>query len=347
MNVETEVRLTDVDRRIWQEELEGFVPGRIFDVHTHVYRWDFNTDPEKDVGPLYDQIGRPYPVTDWARLDRCDAILMPERQVSRLSFGFPFANGCDFEATNRFCAEEVAGDPDSAALMLVHPSMTGQELERQIHSHGFKGFKPYRFYAATGDPVECRISDMLPEGQIEVADRHGLIVMLHLPKRDAIADPDNLTELKRFTSRYPRVKWILAHCARSYSAWAIEHAAGVLRNLANVWYDTSSVCESDAIEALLSAVGVERVMYGSDDLPVGVMRGKYIAFGYAWAYLSPENHSLDLSHCRGEMTFTRYEQLRAMRRACRRLGLTQEQVKGLFCDTALQLVGSVGDSGVG
>ena len=231
--------------------------------------------------------------------------------------------------------------------MLVYPSMTSEELERLIHEHGFKGFKPYRFYAATGDPVECRISDMLPEEQIEVANRHGLIVMLHLPKRDAIADPENLAELECFTSRYPRVKWILAHCARSYSAWAIERAASVLRNLANVWYDTSSVCESDAIEALLSAVGVERVMYGSDDLPVGVMRGKYIAFGYAWAYLSPENHSLDLSHCMGQMTFTRYEQLRAMRRACRRLGLTRDQIEGLFCDTALRLVGSVGDSGVG
>ena len=62
-------------------------------------------------------------------------------------------------------------------------------------------------------------------------------------------------------------------------------------------------------------------MYGSDDIPVGVLRGKYIAFGFAWAYLSPSNHSLNLSHCDGRMTFTRYEQLRAMRRAARRLGM--------------------------
>ena len=82
-------------------------------------------------------------------------------------------------------------------------------------------------------------------------------------------------------------------------------------------------------------------MYGSDDLPVGVMRGKYISFGYAWAFLSSDNQSLDLSHCNGQMTFTRYEQLRAMRRACRRLGLTQHHIEDLFCNTAAELVGAV------
>ena len=339
MDLETQLFLTDVDRRIWQEELNEFVPERVFDVHTHIYRWDDNTDPEKNGGPFYDQIGRPYPVSDWLALNHVDARLMPERRVSRLSFGFPFPKGCDFESADRFTAQQVANDPGSSALMLVHPSMTEEDLEGRIHELKVVGLKPYRFYAS--DPVECRISDMLPERQIAVADRHGLIVMLHLPKRDAIADPENLAELQCFTEKYSKVKWILAHCARSYSAWPIERVAKQLRELSNVWYDTSSVCESDAIEALLTAVGAERVMYGSDDIPVGVMRGKYISFGYAWAYLSPENQSLDLSHCTGEMTFTRYEQLRAMRRACHRLGLSDRQVEDVFWNTAVELVKSV------
>ena len=110
------------------------------------------------------------------------------------------------------------------------------------------------------------------------------------------------------------MKWIFAHCARSYSAWVIERAVAQLRGLPNVWYDVSSVCEADVIEALMAGVGPERVMYGSDDLPVGVARGKYIVFGRAWAFLSERNHRLDLSHCDPRMTFVRYEQLRAMRR---------------------------------
>jgi hypothetical protein len=41
------------------------------------------------------------------------------------------------------------------------------------------------------------------------------------------------------------------------------------------------------------------------------------------------------------MTFTRYEQLRAMRRAARRLGITPAQNQALFFDTAMNLVQSV------
>ncbi len=224
--------------------------------------------------------------------------------------------------------------------MLVHPSMSEDDLESQI-ARGFLGFKPYRFYSATGDPVECRITDFLPEHQIAVADRHGLVVMMHLSRRSGVADPQNLDDLMRLSNRYPRVQWILAHCARSYSDWPIEKAVAVLRTLPNVWYDTSSVCDSDAIQALLEGVGVERVMYGSDNLPVGAFRGKYISFGFAWAYLSPTNQSLDLTHCEPGMTFTLYEQLRAMRRAVRRMGLAAKEIEALFLGNAVSAIQSV------
>ena len=41
------------------------------------------------------------------------------------------------------------------------------------------------------------------------------------------------------------------------------------------------------------------------------------------------------------MTFTRYEQLRAMCRAARRLGMTRQQNEALFHDTAVKLIDSV------
>jgi glutamate-1-semialdehyde 2,1-aminomutase len=41
----------DLDRRIWEEELDGFVPAQVFDVHTHIYRWAFNLNPDKENGP--------------------------------------------------------------------------------------------------------------------------------------------------------------------------------------------------------------------------------------------------------------------------------------------------------
>ena len=333
-------QLTELDRRIWDEELEGFCPSRIFDVHTHSYRWEFNLDPLRDQGP-YRKIGEHFPNADWQALVDCDRRLMPGREVDRLIFPFPFSPDCDFAASNQFVAEQAPRHTKSGALMLVHPSMSAEYVEQQVRAHGFLGLKPYRTYSSTGDTVECRIADFLPRHQIEVAHRLGLIVMMHLSKRDAIADPENIADVLELTGEYNRSQWILAHCARSYSAWAIEQAAPYLRDLDNVWYDTSSVCESDAFDALFSTIGVERVLYGSDDAPVGITRGKYIAFGKAWAFLSESNQGLDLSHCDGRMTFTRYEQLRAMRRAALRARLTGEQIEDLFYSTAMRLLGNV------
>lgn len=338
-------KLNDVDRRIWAEELDAFVPPKVFDVHTHVYRWALCANPNEEAGACHEPIGRDYPESDWAALASCDAALMPRRRVHRLCFPFPFPRFCDLGPSNRFAAEQAARDRDSGALMLVEPSMTAEEIEKQIAAGPFLGLKPYRFYAKSGDPFECRITDFLPEHQIAVADRKGLIIMLHLAKRDGIADPENLDDLRRLTREYPAVRWILAHCARSYSAWRIERAAAEIGALGNVWYDTSSVCESEAVEALYAAVGADRVMFGSDDLPVGVMRGKYVTFGYSWAFLSEDNHRLDVSHCDGRMTFTRYEQLRAMHRAALRLRLTQGQIEDLFYNTASRLVQSARSGG--
>ena len=49
-NENPELIITSLDKQIWDEELENFVPKNIFDVHTHIYKWSFNQDPKKDIG---------------------------------------------------------------------------------------------------------------------------------------------------------------------------------------------------------------------------------------------------------------------------------------------------------
>lgn len=324
--------LTDLDQRIWQDELNSWVPRHIFDQHTHIYRWEHNLDPNKSNTAYGKVVENGFEEASSELLDKCDAVLMPGREVHRLAFPFPYPQ-CDFQAANDYLATQIVEDQASAALMLVHPTMDAQDVEATVLRHGFLGFKPYRNYSVTGDINECRITDFLPEHQIAVADRYGLIVMMHISKRKGIADPENQHDLMDLCERYPRVRWILAHCARSYSAWPIKQAASTLRRLPNVWFGTSSVCESDAFDALFSTVGIDRVMYGSDDVPVGVGRGKYVAWGEGWAYLSPNNQSLTTTHCDGRFTFVRYEQLR--------YGASREQIEDLFCNTAEQLVNEV------
>lgn len=329
---------TELDRRIWAEELDDFVPGRVFDVHTHLHDWRHYTDTAKATGPYAATIGTHFPRADRAVADAVDAALMPGRRVDRLSFPYPYPRPIDANAANALVAGEIV--PGSAGLMLVHPEMAVDDIRAALIRTGLIGLKPYLVYANGTAPADVRITDFLPETQIALADELGLIIMMHLSKRDAVADLDNIRDLLDLTARYPRAKWVLAHCARSYSAWAIEAAASALRGIPNIWYDTSTVCEFDALDALYSGVGLDRVMYGSDDL-IGPMRGKYIAFGRAWSLLHPGNHSLRLGHCDPDMTFIRYEQLRAMKRGARQVGLTDWQRRALFHDTARALIDSV------
>ena len=334
-----DLEISNLDMQIWKEELSEFVPKKIYDIHTHIYRWDFNLDLKKNSGP-YSYQGKYFPEVTMELADYVDKIMMPDRAVSRLSFPFPYNYPCDFESSNKYLANEVLKSEGSRGLILVNPKMSIEEIEKMLIKSNAIGFKPYRVYSKTGDSVNARITDFMPEHQIKIANQYGLIIMMHLSKKDAIADEENISDLIYLSEKYPNVKWILAHCARSYSAWAIEKAAKKIRHLKNIWYDCSTVCESDALDALYMGVGIEKVMYGSDDM-IAPMRGKYIAFGKAWTGLDPYNHSLKLSHCDERMTFIRYEQLRAMKRGSRQIGLDQKKRKALFHDTAYDLINSV------
>lgn len=332
--------LKDIDRQIWDEELDAFVPDCVFDAHTHLYDWSHTTNPQQEPAGWQQSFGKTFPYADWELLNAVDALLLPGRRVHRLTTGTPFVH-CDFDAANRHTASEVGRDPDSGAIMLTHPNMSDEQVESAVEKHGFIGLKPYRLHSVTGDAVECRITDFLPESQIAVADRHGLMVMLHVSKRAAIADEENLADLERLTDRYPKVQWNLCHCARSYYDTPLVKAGDRLRKIPNLWYDISSVCDADAMDELLSIAGPGRVMYGSDDMIAGVSRGKYITFGHAWASLNESNHHLILAHCDPSMTFVRYEMLRALRRAVRRHKYGQQETEDLFHGNASRLLATV------
>ena len=126
--VQSPLVLNDVDRRIWADELDAFVPQRVFDIHTHCYRWDFNTDPAKDasaeaqlLGETFREAGR----ANWM-------CATPPCCRGGRYIGLPSAIPSRLGATSRrpiATRRSRCADPDSGALMLVHPSMSPCYLE--------------------------------------------------------------------------------------------------------------------------------------------------------------------------------------------------------------------------
>jgi len=274
-------------------------------------------------------------------LTKCHQALLPGRQIQYLAFPTVFPK-CDFDGSNDHVAHEVSSHSGAAGLMLVHPSMSAEHIGATLRSGHFLGFKCYRYYSVTGDTLECRITDFLPERQIAIAERHGLIIMLHLAKLKACADPANLADLRYLSGKYPRVHWILAHCARSFTPHPIEKVGRLLRELPNIWIDTSAVCESASFSALFETFGTERVLYGSDSPRVGMARGKYVAVGQGWMGVDQEitgsikSRVTDLG-----LTFYAYESLRALRYAARWAKLSRKQTEALFHDNASRLIETV------
>lgn len=338
----TTVPMREIDYEIWNKELDDFVPKKIHDAHAHLFRTDYDMGPTPEDRAWSQSVAeRGFAHAGMALWQEWNAALFPGREVHGTCMGFPFVH-VDVERMNQFVADEAHKDAGSVPLMIVKPSMRPQDVDAFIEKNGIVGLKPYRFYAVTGDPVECRITDFLPEELIEVANARGLLVVLHLSKRHAASDPQNIADLVRLSKQYPRVKWQLAHCARCFIPSFLEEAIDQLAELENVWFDTSAVCESDVFDVLFSRGPCRRILFGSDNLPAGVDRGKYIAFGYAWAVLTEDNHRFNLSHCNPNPTWVIYEELRALRRIAIRFHFTQGEIDDLFYGNASRLLASLG-----
>lgn len=327
---DTTVDYRPMDQRIWEEELDAFVPDKIFDAHAHLWSDDYLSANHPDRGK--------HPYAGLAEHQAWAARLYPGREVHFLMLGCPVIIDMDVTGHNAFLAEKTAQDPRSRASMIAVPGMTPNEIADSVDRYGFAGLKPYRVFSTTGDIAECRITDYLPEELIEVANDRELFITLHLSKRWGCADEENLADLARLTAQYPKVRWILAHCARAFASWMIERAIDRLRDIPQIWYDLSAVNDVMSFYILFKRERRERILFGSDNILAGCAHSKYITFAKAWAYLPDQVfEQLKLSHCEGEPTLVIYEQLRAMRQAAEMVGYGPAEIRGIFYSNAARL----------
>ena len=334
------IEITDIDRRIWEEELAEFVPQKIYDAHAHIYLPEHDltgqgANPPKSADVHDGGITQQIPAIDRETLDHLYALLFPGREVHNVLFGWVF-ECVDFDAINRFVSEQAAQDPLSAPFMLTPPNFSPQHLAEQVDTYGFVGLKPYLLW--TDNRWDANITDIIPEPLLEVANDKQLIITLHVSKRSGISDEHNIRELIYLSGKYPKVRWILAHCARSLVVWPLEKAIERIRDLPNLWYDISSVTDTNVYSLIFREVPLDRVLYGGD-IPSDLVRGQMVGFGFAWALLTEEMiKHMNIVHCDSRSTFVLYETLRAARRAMLREGFGCAQIEGVFYNNAVKLL---------
>ena len=321
----------DHDRELFERELHDFLPDRIFDAHAHLYaKGHFRAEAPAVVESGPDSVGLPVYLQAMGELT-------PGRQYSGLFFGFPHAE-LDMEAANAFLAEEVRADANSRAQMLVRPGMDSAFIRETVRRKRFAGLKCYHVWATEKPTFQARVESFLPEEHVRVAHEEGLSITLHMVRARAMADPLNQQTIRAFAEHYPNMRFILAHAARGFNPHHTIEGIGSLRGLRNVWCDTSAVTDGGAFEAIIETLGYDRLLYGAD-FPVSHERGRCVAIGDSFLWLSEANTDFHAAHANLWPSLIGLESLRVLRTACRNTRLSDSQVEGIFWGNAAELYG--------
>ncbi len=325
-----------VDLPIYDQELREWLPDRIFDAHTHSWLLEHVLHPisEERVNLMFEAES-----LSWEDLASDYRLLFPGKAVEWLAFPMPIT-AIDRTENNAYVARCIDG---SHTYGLYVPGLedTAETLWAAIHEGGFLGFKPYHSYV-TGKPVdEIRVVDFVRVPQLEVAEEHALIIMLHLPRPGRIGDPVNQTDVRAIAKQYPHARIVLAHGGRAYGRAMIESGISAVIDLPNVYFDLSNVYDYSVVRALLEGIPLRRILFGTDD-PVATVRGMMLLLNgqrvfitrkrFRWSVTSELPNQL-------RCTFFVYEQLRAMKQACQDLHIGAHDVQTLFYDNVRALIG--------
>ena len=341
--------VTENDRRIYEEELKDFLPEKIIDVHTHVYlkentRHPANAVPKRTV-TWPSLVAKDDSIED---LQETYRLMFPGKQVTSLMFA---SAGGTFEgyALQNAYVSEASKRTGFPALYYSHPTETADELEQKIREGGFLGLKSYLSLSPVYLPEkEIRIFDFFPKHQLARMNEMGAIVMLHIPRDGRLKDPVNLNQILEIKHEFPNVRLIIAHIGRAYTKEDVGNAfTDYLDTVPDLMYDFCANCCEYAITELLRHAGPKHAMFGTD-MPILRMRthrieenGTYINLVPPGLYGDPKQdpHLREVSAEEGEkITFFAYEELLALKRACKTLGLTKQDVEDIMYNNAKNLI---------
>jgi hypothetical protein len=339
-----------VDRTFYTERLKDFLPARMIDIHTHVWlnRFIRHTPSDGRTVTWPARVARDNSVEDLTETYR---LMFPGKSVIPLMFG---TINADYDASNDYvsaCSRQT-GYP---SLVFSDPAWSAEELEHRIRKGGFLGAKSYLSLAPPYIPgPEVRIFDFFPPHQLEVLDRLGLVMMLHIPRPGRLKDPVNLAQMLEIEKRYSRLKVIIAHVGRAYCREDVGNAFDVLASTRRMMFDFCANTNDGVFEQLLRTVGAKRVLFGSD-LPILRMRMKRIDENGSYVNLVPAGLYGDISGDKNmrdvpppesdPFTFFMYEEIDAFRRASEKVGLSRADIECVFHDNAAGLLKEAGWKG--
>lgn len=341
-----------VDRHYYASKLEKFLPRRIIDIHTHCWRaqdasYRGVVKRDKRIVSWPARVAKDSPIEELLETYR---LMFPGKEVTPLVFP-TVPRGAGIHHQNAYLAR-ACRQAKVPGLVWSDPNWDAKELERQIKAGGFVGAKSYLTMAPKYLPGnEIRITDFFPMHQLEVHNRHGWIVMCHIPRDGRLKDPVNLAQMLEIEREFPKLKLIIAHVGRAYCNHDIGNAFEVLAASKRMYFDFCANTNAYVFEQLIRCVGPKRILFGSD-LPITRMRMRRITRGDHYVNLVPKGLYGDVSGDKNmgevtgaeaeELSFFLYEEIEAFRQAALRTRLTTRDIEDVFYRNAARMLRSAG-----
>jgi len=317
-------QVRDEDRAFYERELASFIPGYLFDAHTHLWQREHTAFARPDIP---DTVG----LTQYRAFMEG---LHPGRRMSALFIPFPHKDR--FALGNEWVAEQTAADRSCRGLFFVKPEDDPEWVRQEVRRLGLHGLKCYHLYSRTQPTWESDIPSYLPERLVQVAHEEGWVITLHMVKDRGVADPSNLHWIRHYCESYPNMKLILAHSARAFQPSHNLEGLPKLRGLDNLYFDTSANCEPMAHQAIIRIIGHNKLMYGSD-LPVSHQRGRSLSAADSFLWLDEQSPVWTEKHLQIRPVLLGLEHLRSLKWACWSERLDDTAVEDIFWNNAAKL----------
>ena len=339
--------VTDYDKKVWEEELKDFLPDKIIDIHTHVYKCsNFDPTPAAANAPRRtvswtDAVAKDNPIED---LQETYHLMFPGKDVRAMMF---ISGDSGFDKNNAYLAE-ASKETGWPALYYSLPSQSADDLEAKIREGGFLGVKSFLSRVPGYLPrKEIRIFDFFPKHQLARLNEMGAICMCHVPRDGRLKDQVNIQQILEIKREFPKLRLIVAHIGRAYTKEDVADAFDYLTEEPDTMYDFSANCCEYAIAEVIKRCGVKHVMFGTD-MPILRMRthrieenGTYVNLVPPGMYFDPlgDPHLREVSEEKAKtITFFAYEELLAFKRAAKALGLTKQDVEDIMYNNANDLI---------
>jgi len=331
--------MSNYDQKIYEEELADFLPDKIIDVHNHIWKKEFTSGAKKHDG-----------LVTWTNLvaNECtieDLVasyhtLFPKSVTIPVVMGNPEA---DLEKTNAY-TKECSEKYGFKSLYCTRYDTPAGEIENALTKEGFSGIKPYLNNSPSYiPPDEIRIYDFLPKEHLEILNRLGSAVILHIARPKRLRDMVNIRQLMEIEELYPNIRLIVAHIGRAYSPEDLGDAFDILKNTKNMVFDFSANTLSKAMTECIKAVGIKRLVFGSD-MPITKMRMYRITEQGVYYNVVPRGLYGDVSgdsHMREtdkpDITCFMYEEILAFKKTGVELQLTKEEICDVFYNNAARI----------